>query len=136
LVISPARNINLTPREPDRARALALVATRRSSASLNDNFVDIGFFQQLAPNGIEPGSPNLARFHALHMGAIDMQDASSPNNASDQRQNANRNGDGDNHDRVLDLVDFDLDFIGRPHIRESRILSKNASWAYFFRASA
>ena len=39
--------------KPDRAGDLALVGCRRSSAALNDDFVDIGDFQQFSAYRIE-----------------------------------------------------------------------------------
>jgi hypothetical protein len=51
--ISRAVKRSLSVGEEDLARERSLALSRRSSASLNDDFFDIGQFQQLATNCVE-----------------------------------------------------------------------------------
>jgi hypothetical protein len=53
---------------------------------LNDNLVDIGLFQQLAANRVEPRPAERAGREALDMGAVDLQHPPDPNHAPDQFQ--------------------------------------------------
>jgi hypothetical protein len=51
-----ACKMKLMAGESEWLRGAAGVFPRRSSASLKDNFLDIGFYQQLSSNGIEAGA--------------------------------------------------------------------------------
>lgn len=122
--MSPASRISLTGGKADRSRDSAFAKSRRPSAALNDNFVDICFFQQFAADGIEAGASQRTRRQALNMGAVDIEDSPDPGNAADQVYCPNRDGDGDDHDRTVGIDDLDGDFGCGPHIRNSRTFNK------------
>src|ERR1043166_234626 len=56
-----ARRMKLVAGESEWLRGTSDVFPRRSSASLNDNFIDIGFYQQLSANCIEAGASKSSR---------------------------------------------------------------------------
>lgn len=116
--------MNLAVGEAERPRPLAFVAARRSSAALNDDFVDIRVFQQLASDGIEAGPAERAGRQALHMHAIEMEDTATPRHTADDLDRADRRRDGHDHYWMIDGLDLDRDPITSPHIRDPRTICK------------
>ena len=101
--------------ESDRTGDFSFGPAGRSSAALNDDFVDICDFQQFAADGVEPGAPERADREPFHMGAIDAQYARDDRDAPDKAQRSRGRGDDENSDRMVDIFDLDRDLICRPH---------------------
>jgi hypothetical protein len=101
--------------KPDRAGDLALVGSRRSSAALNDDFVDIGDFQQFSAYRIESGSTKRPRCQTSDMDAIQVQDAPRDGGARHQNYGSDGRGDDEFDDRMIGIDDLHGDLIVRPH---------------------
>jgi len=61
--------------EADWSWDFSFVPSRCPSASLNDDFIDIGFFQQFPANRIETGSAERPWTQTADVSSIDMQNA-------------------------------------------------------------
>src|ERR1043166_1127811 len=73
-----ARRMKLTAGESEWLRGAPGVFPRRSSASLKDNFVDIGFYQQLSANCIEAGASKCSWAQTVNMGLAHMKNTANP----------------------------------------------------------
>jgi hypothetical protein len=88
---------------------------------LNNNFFDIGFFQELTADRIQSGPAKRSRLQTLHVSAIDMENASNLRHFAHQFDRSGRRHDPNDPDRPFGcVVDLDQDLRARPHIRVSR----------------
>jgi hypothetical protein len=101
--------------KPDRAWDLAFVSTRSSSAALNDDFVDIGDFQKLAPNCVKAGSAEHSRRQAVDVNAVQVQDAPDDRNTRHEVQDPDRSRDDDVSDRMVGIDHIHGNLVDRPH---------------------
>jgi hypothetical protein len=102
--------------EPDRTSDLSFGPPGRSSAALNDDFVDICDFQQFATDGVEACPSKRADLQTFDMGTIDVHDTPGDGDAPDEAQRSCRSGDDENLNGMLRIVNFDRDLATRPHV--------------------
>jgi hypothetical protein len=92
---------------------------------LNDNFFGIGFFQELPADRIQTGPAKRSRVQALHVSAIDMENAPNLRDFAHQLDRAGRSDDPNYPDRPIGrVIQFNEDLRVRPHIRASRTYLK------------
>jgi hypothetical protein len=101
--------------KPDRAGDLAFVFPRGSSAALNDDFVDIGDFQNLAPNCVKAGSAERSWCQAVDVNTVQVQDAPDDRNTRHEVQDPDWSRDDDVSDRMVGINDVHENLVDRPH---------------------
>jgi hypothetical protein len=115
-VMFAAVKISLTTPEPEESRNLSLASSCRASASLNDNFIDIGFIHELAPDCVKSGSTQNAPSGTIHVRSVYVQNPFNPRNGPQNRHRANRGGDLDDHLSAIRIDDLDRKLSRIPHI--------------------
>ena len=76
--MSPVIQSAKLAREPDEPRSSSPGPPRRSSASLNDNFVDISVHHQLPRNCVVPTPTKSTCMGTLNVGAPDEENTANP----------------------------------------------------------
>jgi len=101
--------------EPDGAGGGSGVSPRCSSASLNDNFVDIGQFHKFAANRVEAGPSKSSWFQSFDMSVIQSQGAIADRSVRKQPQITNRSRDNDDDFGMIDILDLDENLVRSPN---------------------